>query len=136
MKKNNYLSFIILLSIFSCTDSTRQSDLKLALQKKVDSLSNHVLNFDEFAKVDGIEKQGETLTYEMTYTGLVSGNKTCIWDRQIYAPFNNGGLVKAYESNDSTAINFLRLGYGIPVKGTAYFQKRDSGWKFINFTML
>ncbi len=139
MKKLTYLILSLLL-LSSCVDNDRQSDLNLTLVKEVDSLSNHLFEFTDLTKIDGVEIQQGTLKYEMAYEGFVSAKENCVWDGYIYpGPYTNSfnlGLPGSHPSQSFADISFFKKGFGRDVKGVATFQKQDSGWILKNFTLL
>ena len=148
--------------LFSVQYGCKQVDSRLItaenfLHHQVDSASNHLLIFSNFKKVDGIEKQKESLIYEMTFQGFVSAVKDCYWDGNIISSYSKSSLAKSlygsnwgigkkdlsamkiysskneFSLNESNSLRFLtyKKGDGHFVKGLIVFEKRDSGWQII-----
>jgi len=150
---------IIILLAYGCNFFDKREELANDFMKKeVDSASNHLLKFDSFVKVDGVEKQKETLTYEMIFKGFVEANKDCYWDGSIISssaasklaqslygsnwgigkmgllPINVSSLPLEFNKKDIGLKQnyFCKKGYGHFFKGIIVFEKRDSGWKIIS----
>lgn len=158
--KNNFIIFsfaVLLLSQYSCSIENREDLAKDYLKSQIDSASNHLLAFSNFEKVDGIERQKESLTYEMTFKGFVGAVRDSYWDGYINSSASASSLAEGlYGSSYGIGRNGLlgmnvslsleelnqkdsytrqyslyKKGDGHFVKGYIIFEKRDSGWKIL-----
>jgi hypothetical protein len=137
MKVTNILFSISLalsvnLLVGSCQSKTY--DLQTSLNTQIDSASNHLLQFSNFKKVNGVEIQSGSLKYEMAFTGRIDAKENCYWDGSISYLFMQHDKIRLpliIKANDSLKADFLKKDYGYDIKGTAVFEKRDSGWEII-----
>lgn len=136
----NYLLYVAgyALLVFNCScNSTfdRSSDVNRTLIKQVDSASDHFLEFSEFTKINGVEKQAGSLKYELTFTARISAKKDCHWDGSIsYSQLDQSRirLGEVTVATDSLKPDFVKKNYGYDIKGTAVFEKKDNGWTLIS----
>lgn len=142
MKKNYLLrpltiAFIcISLSISGCDN--RGLELNTTMVWQIDSVSNHLLSFNDYEKIDGIEVQNGTLRYELNFKGQINAKQNMIWRPVISFKLNEQTKLSIEQpvlSNDSTSKDFLKKDYGYVVTGKGVFEKRDSGWKLISIYM-
>lgn len=133
----NRLSLVLLISLVIITFigcDNRAKDLNTLIKHQIDSASNHLLYFDNFKKIDGVEVQNGSKKYELTFKGGIYANKNLIWSGSTHTNIweqTKISLDAITESSDSTASNFVRKDFGFKIDGRAVFEKRDSGWQLI-----
>ena len=128
--------FCFLSTIYSCGSITdnRSSELEQSVARQIDSASNHVLQFVDFKKIDGVDKQSSSSKYELSFTGFIEAKENCYWDGDVSYSIleqNKIRLRTVTIGQDSTRSGFIKKGFGHEVKGIAVFEKRDSGWVLI-----
>lgn len=87
------ISFIT-LTFISCDN--RAEDLNTLIKHQIDSASNHLLYFDNFKKIEGVEVQNGSKKYELTFKGGIYANKTLIWSGLGLLTLTFGIKVKFY----------------------------------------
>jgi hypothetical protein len=144
VKSNQLMLLLCTLSCiqYGCNSTSRRITIAdKFLTAQVDSISNHLLKFSGFRKIDGVEKQIGSLYYVLSFKGVVSATKDCYWDGFIYShnlqvnssnslPINVTESLANINIGDKVGEYILyKKGFGQYVYGVIVFEKRDSGWQ-------
>ncbi|WP_175635095.1 hypothetical protein [Pedobacter ghigonis] len=150
MKKNYLFSVLTTyILIAGCSgDQKRGNDVFERISLDVNTASQGLLKFNDFEKLDGKEIQSTNSLYELEFKGFISAEKNCCWEDAPLKITSSSDLSRGIEtvsyplsfkiSNcvDITNQNFTKVGWGYKVLGKAYFEKRDSGWKLLDYVLI
>lgn len=149
--KKIYLFSTLTLSILvgGCLgDQKRSKEIYDQISNDVSTASHRLLKFDDFEKIDGKEIRKENLLYELQFKGFISAEKSCCWKDAPFKIASSSDLSRGIdktsfplsfdisECTDSTSEDYTKAGWGYKVVGKAYFEKRDNGWKLLDYVLV
>jgi len=144
------LGLCLCLALCSCNTSEKlAAEVNTLITNQVDSASTGLFRFEDFGKVDGREITGDGATrYELMFKGFIATNQSVCWKddhilkivskTDVLRGFTNTSYPLSFEveaCEDKSNENYYDKDMSANVTGTAYFEKRDSGWVLLDYML-